>query len=156
MKSVLKVLVSVGCNLWWEIMTAAGQWHIRTLMLFVRLLATLCDWRLCFVAGDGRQSRSGASRSSSRDNSARRGTDESSSLRPFPPSSHSPSVSASADDISDSGALSGTKNPVVSMPILNVEEVQKKTLALLEEFLYNTNYKVLVPIQSLSPFIVKG
>jgi len=42
------------------------------------------------------------------------------------------------------------------MPILNVEEVQKKTLALLEEFLYNTNYKVLVPIQSLSPFIVKG
>ena len=40
------------------------------------------------------------------------------------------------------------------MPILNVEEVQKKTLALLEEFLYNTNYKVLVLIQSLSPFIL--
>jgi hypothetical protein len=156
MKSVLKVLMLVGCNLRWGITTETGLWHIRTLMLFVKLLATLCDWRLCFVAGEGRQSRSGASRSSSRDNSARRGADESSSLRPFPPSSHSPSVSASADDISDSGALSGTKNPVVSMPILNVEEVQKKTLALLEEFLYNTNYKVLVPIQSLSPFILKG
>jgi hypothetical protein len=156
MRSVFKVLVSVGCSLRWGIMTATGQWHIRTLMLFVRLLATLCDWRLCFVAGDGRQSRSGASRSSSRDNSARRGADESSSLRPFPPSSHSPSVSASADDISDSGALSGTKNPVVSMPILNLEEVQKKTFALLEEFLYNTNYKVLVPIQSLLLFFLKG
>jgi len=154
MKSVFRVL-SVGCNLRCGITTATWQWHIRTHMLFVRLLATLCDWRLCFVAGDGRQSRSGASRSSSRDNSARRGADESSSLRPFPPSSHSPSVSASADDISDSGALSGTKNSVVSMPILNVEEVQKKTLALLEEFLYNTNYKVLVPIQSLLLFILK-
>ena len=146
--------MSAGCNLQWGVMTETGLWLIRALMLFVRLLATLCDWRLCFVAGDGRQSRSGASRSSSRDNSARRGADESSSFRPFPPSSHSPSVSASADDISDSGLLSGTKNPVVSMPILNVEEVQKKTLALLEEFLYNTNYKVLVLIQSLSPFIL--
>jgi len=109
--------------------------------------------------GDGRQSRSGASRSSSRDNSARRGADEA-SLRSFPPSSHSPSVSASADDISDSGVLSGTKNPVVSMPILDVEEVQKKTRALLDEFLYNTNYKeseALVmetfPPQNLSMFV---
>jgi hypothetical protein len=156
MKSVFKVLVSVGCILRLGITIVTRQWHIRTLMLFVSLLATLCDWGLCCVAGDGRQSRSGASRSSSRDNSARRGADESSSLRPFLPSSHSPSVSTSADNISDSGALSGTKNPVVSMPILNEAEVQKKTRALLEEFLYNTNYKVLVLIQSLSPFILKG
>jgi len=148
--------MTVGCNLRWGITTETGQWHMRTLMLFVRLLATLCDWRLRCVAGDGRQSRSGSSRSSSRDNSARRGADESSSLRPFPPSSHSPSVSASADDISDSGVLSGTKNPVVSMPILDVEEVQKKTRALLDEFLFNTDYKVLVPIQSLLPFVLQG
>ena len=148
MKSVFNVLVLIGCNLRWGITTAAGQWQIRTLMLFVRLLASLCDWRPCCVAGDGRQSRSGASRSSSRDNSARRGADESSSLRTFPPS-HSPSVSASADDISDSGALSGTKNP---MPILTVEEVQKKTLVVLEEFLYNANYKVLVPVHAIRPY----
>jgi len=156
MKSVFRVLMTVGHNLRWGITTKKGQWHIRALMLFVRLLATLCDWRLCCVAGDGRQSRSGASRSSSRDNSARRGADESSSLRPFPPSSHSPSVSASADDISDSGVLSGTKNPVVSMAIIDVQEVQKRTRTLLDEFLYNTNYKVLVPIQSLSPFVLQG
>jgi hypothetical protein len=31
-----------------------------------------------------------------------------------------------------------------------VEEVQKKTLAILEEFLYNTNYKVLVLMESVS------
>jgi hypothetical protein len=42
------------------------------------------------------------------------------------------------------------------MPILSEEEVQKKTLTVLEEFLYNADYKVLVPIQSLSPFILKG
>jgi len=42
------------------------------------------------------------------------------------------------------------------MPILDVEEVQKKTRALLDEFLFNTNYKVLVPIQSLSPFVLQG
>lgn len=109
---------------------------------------------------DGRQSRSGASRSSSRDNSARRGGDELSSLRPFPPSSHPPSVSASAEDISGSGALSGIKNPVVSMPALSVEEVQKKTLTVLEEFLFNTNYKeseMLVmetlPTENLSMFV---
>jgi hypothetical protein len=108
------------------------------------------------VAGDGRQSRSGGSRSSSRDNSARRGADESSSIRPFVPSSHSPSVSASADDISESGALSGTKNALVSVPILNVEEVQKKIHNLLEEFLCNTNYKVLIAVQSLSQLSPRG
>ena len=73
-----------------------------------------------------------------------------SSKRPFPPSSHSPSVSTSADDICGSGSLSGTKNPVVYMTPLTVEEVRKKTRTLLEEFLININYKVLVPTQSLS------
>ncbi|XP_021930528.1 eukaryotic translation initiation factor 4 gamma 3-like isoform X4 [Zootermopsis nevadensis] len=92
--------------------------------------------------GDRQQSRSGTSRSSSRDNSARRGGDEPSSLRPFAPSSQSPSVSASTEDVSGSEVI---KNPEVSVTgsvlSLSVEEVQKKTLSLLEEFLLNINYK---------------
>ncbi|XP_069700452.1 eukaryotic translation initiation factor 4 gamma 3-like isoform X2 [Periplaneta americana] len=83
---------------------------------------------------DSLQSRSGTSRSSSRDNS-RRNAEDSGSLR----SSQPASVSASSEDIS------GTKSPVVSsaplIPTLTLEEVQKKTLNLLEEFLLNNSYK---------------
>lgn len=110
--------------------------------------------------GDGRQARSGTSRSSSRDNSARRGGDEPSSLRPCAPSSQLPSTSASTEDISGSGAVSGTKNPVVSAAPLSIEEAQKKIYVILDEFISNSNYKeseMLVvesfPTVSLSMFV---
>jgi hypothetical protein len=38
------------------------------------------------------------------------------------------------------------------MLALSVEEVQKKTLALLEEFLFNTNYKVLALVPLVLQF----
>ncbi|PNF16446.1 hypothetical protein B7P43_G10313 [Cryptotermes secundus] len=91
--------------------------------------------------GDGRQSRSSMSRSSSRDNSARRAGDEPSSLRPYVPPSRSPMRSASTEDFSGSGAVSGRKNPVVSERPLSIEEVQKKMSVALEEFLCNFNYE---------------
>ena len=96
----------------------------------------------CYCVGDNRQLRGGASRSSSRDNSARGGgNEESTSLRPYAPSSQPTSVSASTEDISGSG-VAPSKGPAVVASKLSEEEVQKKTHSLLEEFLYNTNYKV--------------
>jgi hypothetical protein len=43
--------------------------------------------------------------------------------------------------------VSGTKNPVVSAAPLSIEEVQKKMTVILEEFLYNSNYKVFACVQ---------
>jgi hypothetical protein len=68
-------------------------------------------------------------------------------LRPYAPSSQSPSTSASTEDISGSGAVSGTKNPVVSAPPLSIDEVQKKISVTLEEFLCNSNYEVFAYVQ---------
>jgi hypothetical protein len=101
------------------------------------------------VSGEGWQSRSSTSRSSSHDNSARRGVDEPSSLQPYAPSSQSPSTSASTEDISGSAAVSGTKNPVVSAAPLSKEEVQKLMRLILNEFLVNSNYKVLSCVYSV-------
>lgn len=90
------------------------------------------------------------SRSSSRDNSARRGGDELSSLRPYVPPSRSPMRSAGTEDFSGSGAVSGRKNPVVSERPLSIEEVQKKMSVTLEEFLCNSNYEVFACVHSVS------
>jgi hypothetical protein len=100
------------------------------------------------VSGEGWQSRSSTSRSSSHDNSARRGVDEP-SLQPYAPSSQSPSTSASTEDISGSVAVAGTKNPAVSAAPLTKEEVQKSMRLILNEFLVNSNYKVLSPVYSV-------
>ncbi|KAJ9596730.1 hypothetical protein L9F63_012236 [Diploptera punctata] len=93
--------------------------------------------------GDNRHMRGGgASRSSSRDNSARgTSSDAPTSLRLYAQSSQPPSKSASSEDISGNGTAPNKISGTPAVAKLTEEEVQKKTHSLLEEFLHNTNYK---------------
>ncbi|PSN41963.1 hypothetical protein C0J52_06437, partial [Blattella germanica] len=93
--------------------------------------------------GDNRKGR-GASRSSSRDNSARGGggNEDSASLRPYAPTSQPPSMSASTEDISGTNTNSSSKTLVAPAPTtMSMEEIRKKTSNLLGEFLCNSNFK---------------